>query len=86
MFEKLLEYKIAEDFHIVALQAVMADLFGGDTIHPASNLPVFGRTMGTSSDDLRKQREVAKQLLQCRWLIIDEIKNGQCKIACRNRL
>ena len=37
LFEKLLQYKIAEDFHIVALQAVMADLLGGDTIHHALN-------------------------------------------------
>ena len=68
LFENLLQYKIAEDFHIVALQAVMADLFGGDTIHQ------FARTMATSANDLRKQQEVAKRRLKCRWLIIDEIR------------
>jgi DNA replication protein DnaC len=73
LFDKLLHYKIGEDFHIVALQAVMADLLGGDTIHHALNLPAFGRTTATQSVDLRKQQEVAKQLLQLRWLIIDEI-------------
>ena len=73
LFEKLLKYKMVEDFHIVALQAVMADLLGGDTIHHAFNLPVFGKTKATNSEDVRKQKEVAKQLLQCRWLIIDEI-------------
>ena len=40
LFEKLLQYKSAEYFHIVALQAVMANLLGGDTIHHALNLPV----------------------------------------------
>ena len=74
LFEKLLQYQIAEDFHIVALQAVMADLLEGDTIHHALNLPVVGRTMATNPDDLRRQHEVAKQLLQWRWLIIDEIR------------
>ena len=42
----------------MALQAVMADLFGGDTIHQ------FARTMATSANDLRKQQEVANQLKQ----------------------
>ena len=73
LFEKLLQYKIAEYFHILALQAAMADLSGGDTIHHALNLPVFGRTTATDFEDLRRQQEVAKQLLQWRWLIIDEI-------------
>lgn len=51
----------------------MADLLGGDTIHHALNLPVFGRSYTTSSLAVKKQQEVAKQLLQWRWLIIDEI-------------
>ena len=58
----------------MALQAVMADLLGGDTIRHALNLPVVGRTMATNFDDVRKQQEVAKQLLQWRWSIIDEIR------------
>ena len=43
LIEQVLERKIAEDFHIVALQAVMADLLGEDTIHHALNLPVYGK-------------------------------------------
>ena len=42
LFEQVLKWKIVEDFQIVALQAVMADLLGGDTIHHALNLPVYG--------------------------------------------
>ena len=34
--------KHADHFHIVVLQAVMADLLGGDTIRHALNLPVLG--------------------------------------------
>ena len=36
--------------------------------------------MATSSDDLRKQQEVAKQLLQWRWLIIDEIRMVRARL------
>ena len=43
LFEQVLKWKIVENFQIVALQAVMADLLGGDTIHHALNLPVYGR-------------------------------------------
>ena len=56
LFAKLLQYKIAENFHIVVLQAVMADLLGGDTIHHALDLPVFGKTMATRSNELRTQQ------------------------------
>ena len=64
LFEKLLQFQIVEDFHLVALQAVMADLLGGDTIHHALNLPFVGRTTAANSEDVRRQQEVAKQLLQ----------------------
>ena len=72
-FEYVLRYKVAEDFQIVSLQAVMAELLEDDTIHYALNLPVFGKTASTHSQASRKHEEVAKQLLQWRWLIIDEI-------------
>ena len=51
----------------------MADLLGGDTIHHALNLPVFGRDQHANSSEVKKQQEVAKQMLEWRWLIIDEI-------------
>ena len=52
----------------------MADLLGGDTIHHALNLPVFGRDHHANSSEVKTQREVAKQMLEWRWLIIDEIR------------
>ena len=43
LFDDTVKFKFAEDVRIVALQAVMADLLGGDTIHHALNLPVVGK-------------------------------------------
>ena len=43
LFEQHLKWDIRVHFHIFALQAVMADLLSGDTIHRAFNLPVFGK-------------------------------------------
>ena len=45
LFEQVLKWKIAEYFQIVAMQAVLADPLGGDTIHHALNLPVYGTTI-----------------------------------------
>ena len=73
LFEQVFLYIITEDFQNVALQAVMADLLGGDTIHHALNLPVFGRDQHAISSDVKTQQEIAKQRLNWRWLIIDEI-------------
>ena len=44
LFEKVLKWNTSVEFQIVALQAVMADLLKGDTIHHAFNIPVFGKT------------------------------------------
>ena len=52
----------------------MADLLEGDTTHHALNLPAFGKTSSTNSEDSRKHEEVAEQLLQWCWLIIDDIR------------
>ena len=67
-------------FQIVALRAVMADLLEGDTIHHALGIQVFGRTFDCHGDDIRKQLDVAKQLLQWRCLLIDEISMVSSKL------
>ena len=41
LFGKVLKWNTSVEFQIVALQAVMADLLQGDTIHHAFNIPVF---------------------------------------------
>ena len=58
-------------FQIAALQAVMADFLGGDTIHHACGTPAF-RHRECHVDDLLKHMGVAKRVLQWRWLIIDD--------------
>lgn len=39
------------EYNVVALQAVMADLLGGDTIHHTLNIGIFGKL----EDNQRKQ-------------------------------
>ena len=57
---------------VVAFQAVMAQLIGGDTIHHACGIPVFSK--GADDEGAgTSQQVVAKRVLQWRWLIIDEI-------------
>ena len=46
LFIKVLRWDQDVQFTMVALQAVMADLLGGDTIHHALGIPVFGRGRG----------------------------------------
>ena len=72
LFQDVLGWQQGVHFQVVAFQAAMAHLIGGDTIHHALGIPVF--TDGRSSDDpLASHMTIAKRMLQCRWLIIDEI-------------
>ena len=72
LFEGVLKWDMGVNFQIVALQAVMAELLGGDTIHHACGIPVFnGREC--HDEDLQTHLAIAKRVLQWRWLIIDEI-------------
>eukprot|EP00973_Karenia_brevis_P009411 1271748-Karenia_brevis.AAC.1 len=68
------------EYQVVALQAVMADLLGGDTIHHACGIPVMRK--GGLGDDTQAQQQlaVAKRVLQWRWLIIDEISMVSAKL------
>ena len=43
LFGQVLKWNIGVEFQVVAFQAVMADLLGGDTIHHALNISIFGR-------------------------------------------
>ena len=49
--ENVLKWDIVVKFQIVSLQAVMADLLSGDTIHHAFNIPVIGRHVSKSIGD-----------------------------------
>ena len=75
LFGKVLKWNIAVEFQVVALQAVMADLLGGDTIHHALNIGIFGKAI-KSREGAKENKaiETMKALLRLRWLIIDEIR------------
>ena len=60
------------DYQKVALQAVMAEQIDGDTIHHALGINPFGQRC-TDDQETQRQGDVAKRVLQWRWLIVDEI-------------
>ena len=71
LFEKVLSWNTGEEFQIVALQAVMADLLKGDTIHHACGIPV--RKKGSDGDVvIQSDKSVAEKSLYWKWLLIDE--------------
>ena len=63
----------------MALQAVMASQLAGDTIHHACGIAAKRRG-GNAEQSAQKQMEVAKRILQWRWLIIDEISMVSAKL------
>ncbi|CAE8714602.1 unnamed protein product [Polarella glacialis] len=71
LFEDVLQWTISQEYLMVALQAVMAEQLGGDTLHHALSIPCFGKFTGDEQGP--SQKDLAARLLQCRWLIIDEI-------------
>ncbi len=71
LFEQILYWQQGLDFQVIALQAVMADLLQGDTIHHACGIPV--RKKGADGEVvIQTQKAVAEQTLYWRWLLIDE--------------
>ena len=70
------------EFQLVALQAVMADLLKGDTIHHAFNIPVFGKNYSTREPPQGSKKDIdnAKAVLQYRWIIIDDISMVSAKL------
>ena len=59
----ILKWDMGVEFQIVALQAVMAEQLGGDTIHHACGIPVNRRGDG-NDDHLQRQQDIAKRVLQ----------------------
>ena len=80
LFQNVLKWDMGVNFQIVALQAVMADLLGGDTIHHACGIPAFKKRNECHGDDIGRHMDVAKKVLQWRWLIIDEISMVSAKL------
>ena len=74
LFVSVLHWNMGVDFQMAALQAVMAEQLGGDTLHHSCGIQK-GRTPTADEQGqvTRRQTEVAKSVLQWKWLIIDEI-------------
>ena len=75
----VLHWDMGVEFQVVALQAVMAEQLGGDTIHHACGIPVNRRGEG-NEEQVQKQQDIAKRVLQWRWLIIDEISKVSAEL------
>ena len=81
LFEGILGWQAGVHFQTTALQAVTSDMLDGDTLHHC-----FGLTWGSGTADqtsLTKGLELAKRLLQMRWLIIDEISMVSLELLAR---
>ncbi|HIF22532.1 MAG TPA: hypothetical protein EYQ27_11655, partial [Gemmatimonadetes bacterium] len=73
-FTEVLHWNMGVDFQMAALQAVMAEQLGGDTLHHSCGISKGGLPSADGGGHAtRRQTEVAKAVLQWRWLIIDEI-------------
>ena len=71
LFDQVLFWQQGLDYQVIALQAVMADLLKGDTIHHACGIPV--RKKGSDGEMvIQSHKDVAEQSLYWRWLLIDE--------------
>ena len=71
LFNQLLHWQQGLDYQVIALQAVMADILEGDTIHHACGIPV--RKKGADGDVvIQTDKEVGEKCLYWRWLLIDE--------------
>ena len=82
LFTDVLKWDMGVEFQMVALQAVMADLLGGDTIHHACGIPVMHK-VGAEAGEPQKHMEIAKRVLQWRWLVIDEISMVSAKLLAQ---
>ena len=74
-----MKWNLGVEFQIVALQAVMAALLEGDTIHHACGIQAFQKK-DNNSEDIQMHMDIAKKVLQWRWLIIDEISMVSSKL------
>ena len=70
------------DYIMVALQAVMAQLLCGDTIHHALGINPFGASRSAQASQRAAQRQttVAERVMQWRWLFLDEISMVSAKL------
>jgi hypothetical protein len=77
LFRDVCHWLMGLAFQVAALQAVMAQQLGGDTLHHACGINPFGdnkpqdeKSRGKAS---QRQADIAERVMQWRWLIIDEV-------------
>ena len=72
LFTDVCGWEMGLQYQMAALQAVMAEQLGGDTLHHALGTNPFGDNRGADSAH-QSPSAVAQHVLQWRWLIIDEV-------------
>ena len=84
LFRDVCGWQMGLEFQVAALQAVMAQQLGGDTLHHACGINPFGdnkpqddKSRGKAS---QKQANVAERVMQRCWLIIDEVSMVSAKL------
>ena len=82
LFLEVCGWQIGLDYQIVALQAVMAQLLGGDTIHHALGINPFGASKNADASKRAAQRQatVAERVMHWRLFFIDEISMVAAKL------
>ena len=75
LFLEVCGWQMGLDYQMVAIQAVMAQLWGGDTIHHACGINPFGASKSADASKRAAQRQaaVAERVLLWRWFYFDEI-------------
>ena len=73
LFTDVCGWEMGLDCQMAAHQAVMAEQLQGDTLHHACGISPFGKTVPDDAKASQRQTDVAKRVLQWRWLIIDEV-------------
>lgn len=81
LFTEVMGWHMSVEFQTVALQAVMAEQLGGDTLHHAVGIPCFNQDLEDNWE--QKQEQVAKRVMVWRWLIIDEISMVSAKLLAQ---
>ena len=65
LFGNVLKWNASVEYQIVALQAVMADLLQGDTIHHAFNIPMFGKIFSTTPVQYGSNKDIPNAKAVC---------------------
>ena len=79
LFTDVCGWDMGLQYQMAALQAVMAEQLGGDTLHHACGLGRISPA-GSTEATTQKASKVAERILQWRWLIVDEISMVSSKL------